>query len=103
MLASAFALVCLPLMSTSAEAANAGYYHPDDVAGASALFNQSAEWAGDAFGHAQNDVSRLGSALSQLELGVGLLGDDRPRPRHRAPRLPFRPPCWPMPRRCGAR
>ena len=42
MLASAFALVCLPLMSTSAEAANAGYYHPDDVAGASALFNQSA-------------------------------------------------------------
>ena len=74
MLASAFALVCLPLMSTSAEAANAGYYHPDDVAGASALFNQSAEWAGDAFGHAQNDVSRLGSALSQLELGVGLGG-----------------------------
>ncbi len=78
MLAFAFALVCLPLMSTSAEAANAGYYHPDDVAGASALFNQSAEWAGDAFGHAQNDVSRLGAALSQLELGVGLLGDDAP-------------------------
>lgn len=78
MLAFAFALVCLPLMSETALAANAGYYHPDDVAGASALFNQSAEWAGDAFGRAQDEVSRLGASLSSLELGVGLLGPDAP-------------------------
>lgn len=71
------ALVSLA-MSPSAQAAGAGYYHPDDVAGASRLFSESAEWAGAAFGRAQDEVSRLGAALSQLELGVGLLGEAAP-------------------------
>lgn len=61
-------------------AEEAAWYHPDDVAKASAVFQKVAERTGPAFETRQRDVDRAGAALEDLETGVMLLGDDAPAP-----------------------
>lgn len=62
----------------AAMAGEAAYYHPDDVAKASALFGKVAESMGPAFEERQGKIEGVGEALAQLELGVGLLGKAAP-------------------------
>lgn len=67
-------LLCL----RSAHAGAPAYYHPDDVAAKSARFAEVAQSAAPAFDQAQGQLTRLGDALKDLEIGVALLGDAAP-------------------------
>ena len=52
----------------------AAYYHPDDVASASTVFNAAAERLGPMFDEHQSQLTKVGVSLEELELGVALLG-----------------------------
>lgn len=62
----------------AAFAADPAYYHPDDVAKGSAVFGKVSESMGPAFDERQGRIGGLGDALSDLELGVALLGAAAP-------------------------
>jgi hypothetical protein len=65
-------MLAIVLAVVSADAA--AYYHPDDVAKASAVFGAAAERLGPAFDAHQAELSKWGAALEELELGIALLG-----------------------------
>lgn len=72
-------LLCLlPLLAAPAQAAEPGYYHPDEVAAGSELFVAAAKQLGPAFEEAQADLTRLSTALEQLDATLLLLGDRAP-------------------------
>lgn len=66
------------LLCGSALAAGEGYYHPDDVAAKSRRFAEAASSVGPAWEMAQSAASRTGKALTDLDLGVALLGEAAP-------------------------
>ncbi|MDG1482999.1 MAG: hypothetical protein P8R54_25635 [Myxococcota bacterium] len=66
------------LLSTAALAASPAHYHPENVAGASAVFRDSADDLAPAFDKAQTTLARLARDLENLEIGVALLGDQAP-------------------------
>lgn len=68
----------LALVPLAAAAADPAFYHPDDIAKASAVFGKVAERTGPAFEQRQQTVNRASAALSDLETGTLLLGDDAP-------------------------
>ena len=70
----------IPLLSTAALAGSPAHYHPDNVAGESAVFRASAEDLAPAFDAAQTSLATLGKDLENLEIGVALLGDQAPEP-----------------------
>ena len=72
----ALTIAAVALLSTGTLAAEGAYYDPDDVAGRSARFAEAASAAAPAFEKVQQDLSRLGADLEDLELGVALLGSD---------------------------
>lgn len=55
-----------------------GFYHPDDVAKASAAFRGASEAIGPAFEAKSMEVERAGGALEDLETATLLLGKDAP-------------------------
>lgn len=61
-----------------AAAAEAAWYSPDAVAGASATFGRIAEAMGPAFQEAERRARSLGTGLERLDTGVALLGDRAP-------------------------
>ncbi len=63
-----------------AGAAEAAYYHADDVARASRAFQGAAEAMAPAFEERMAQVTRTGAALMELEVGVGMLGDQATEP-----------------------
>ncbi|MDP2308855.1 MAG: hypothetical protein Q8P18_22730 [Pseudomonadota bacterium] len=63
---------------TPAFAAEVAHYHPNDVAKKSAVFAKVADTMGPAFEERQGRIAVLGTALAELELGVGLLGPAAP-------------------------
>lgn len=70
-------MLVVAILSSLASAAE-GYYHPDDVAGLSTVFAQAAEQMGPAFEDKQSELSHVGTALEEMELGVALLGARAP-------------------------
>jgi hypothetical protein len=64
----------LAIVLAAVPAYAAAYYHPDDVAKASAVFNAAAERLGPAFDSRQSELARWGASLEELELGTALLG-----------------------------
>jgi hypothetical protein len=66
------------LTVSAASAAEPAYYHPDDVARASAAFKAASGAMGPAFEERMAQVSRTGSGLQDLEVAVGMLGADAP-------------------------
>jgi hypothetical protein len=69
----AFALAAAPVYA-------AAYYHPDDVAKVSTVFNAAAEQLGPMFEARQAELHEVGASLEELELGVALLGPSCPEP-----------------------
>ncbi len=67
-------MTLLLLALGSAQTAHAAYYHPDQVAAASAVFVSSAEKMAPAFEAAQKELGVISIGLERLELGVTLLG-----------------------------
>jgi len=55
-----------------------GFYHPDDVAAASALFGRASGASTRAFDAAQADLDRASRALVALDRNAALLGDRAP-------------------------
>jgi hypothetical protein len=72
-LAAAFAGTPAPAPATTP-----AHYHPDDVAKKSAVFGKVSENRGPAFEDRSGKIESAGNALSELELGVGLLGASAP-------------------------
>jgi hypothetical protein len=68
--------VLLSFLLSPALAGQPGYYHPDDIAAASARFAEAAEAMGPAFERAQTTLGSLGRDLEELERNTALLGDD---------------------------
>ena len=62
----------------AALAGEPAHYHPDDIAKASKVFGAVAASMGPAFEDSQSRIGVLGAALTELELGVGLLGAEAP-------------------------
>jgi len=57
----------------------AGHYHPDSVAAASERFSEAAAHSGAKFGELQQELTKTGQALQDLDLSVALLGGDAPQ------------------------
>ncbi len=64
----------LAIVLAAAPAYAAAYYHPDEVARVSTVFNAAADRLGPAFETHQSELSKVGTSLEELELGVALLG-----------------------------
>ncbi|MCK6521717.1 hypothetical protein L6R49_09785 [Myxococcota bacterium] len=66
------------LLSPLAFAATAGYYSPDNVAAASAAFRRYSDALMPRFEKAERDIAVANNAVSELELGVLVLGERAP-------------------------
>jgi len=63
---------------SAAVAGEPAYYHPDDVAGQSAVFRDVANQVAPAFDSAQSTIMTMGQHLESLDTGVALLGSQAP-------------------------
>jgi hypothetical protein len=68
------------LLLGRALAGTPAFYHPDDIAAASAKFGAAADAVGPPFEAAEAVVTKLDGQLNRLETGVWLLGADAPEP-----------------------
>ena len=68
----------LAVLLAAAPAYAAAYYHPDEVARVSTVFNAAAERLGPMFDEHQAQLTKVGVSLEELELGVALLGPSCP-------------------------
>src|SRR6185503_1386970 len=64
----------LAVLLAAAPTYAAAYYHPDDVARISTVFNAAADKLGPMFDEHQAQLTKVGVSLEELELGVALLG-----------------------------
>jgi hypothetical protein len=70
----------LAVLLAAAPTYAAAYYHPDDVARMSSVFNAAADRLGPMFDAHQAELTKVGVSLEELELGVALLGPACPAP-----------------------
>jgi hypothetical protein len=68
----------LAVLLAAAPTYAAAYYHPDDVARVSTVFNAAADRLGPMFDEHQAQLTKVGTSLEELELGVALLGPSCP-------------------------